>query len=348
MLACGQGRISGANAPRGMTPRRYFKMAKSLRTLLVSLLSLMLALTPALALADEAQPGEVIDSLGRVVALPESVERIVSLSPSNTEIIYALGAGDRVVGVDSYSDYPEEAAALESKVGTYTEPNVELIVSLAPDLVFADDNLQQETIDQLAELGVTVVAVTGKAYDDVAAAIELVAQCIGADPAGVLAEMEETYQQAQALVAPGESKSVYYALSFGEYGDWTSGEGTFANDMITMLGATNVGASLGQGWMSISIEKLLEADPDVILIPGDEAMVESFMADESYAELSAVKSGAVYAVDTNMSQRPGPRIAQAPLQFAQILYPEQAASETGEAGTDAGAVEAEPTAAPAA
>ena len=113
--------------------------------------------------------------------------------------------------------------------------------------------------------------------------------------------MEATRQQALALVNGDESKTVYYALSFGEYGDWTSGEGTFADDMINMLGATNVGAELGQGWLSISLEKLLEADPDVILIPGDETMVESFKSDASYAELSAVKNGAVYAVDMNMS-----------------------------------------------
>ncbi len=302
----------------------------------IAMLSLVLALLPALgaALADGAQPVDIIDSLGRAVTIETVPERIVSMSPSNTEILYALGAGDRVVGVDSYSDYPEEAAALESKVGTYTEPNVELIVSLEPDIVFADNNLQQDTIDQLDALGIKVVAVTGASYTDVAAAIELVAQCIGADASAVLADMQATEQQALALVDGQAAKSVYYALSFGEYGDWTSGEGTFADDMLNMLGATNVGAALGQGWLSISLEKLLEADPDVILIPGDESMVEAFKADASYAELSAVKNGAVYAVDMNMSQRPGPRLAQALLEFAQILYP--------------AADGAEPTAAPAA
>lgn len=323
-------------------------MNRYLKTALLMALALMLALSPVLTGAEAAQPVDIIDSLGRAVTIESVPERIVSMSPSNTEILYALGAGDRVVGVDTYSDYPEEAAALESKVGTYTEPNVELIVSLEPDIVFADNNLQQDTIDQLESLGVTVVSVTGTTYDDVPKAIELVAQCIGADATQVLADMEATRQQALALVNGDESKTVYYALSFGEYGDWTSGEGTFADDMINMLGATNVGAELGQGWLSISLEKLLEADPDVILIPGDETMVESFKSDASYAELSAVKNGAVYAVDMNMSQRPGPRLAQALLEFAQILYPDQGAADGADAATDATGAETAATEAPAA
>ena len=140
-------------------------MNRYIETALLMALALMLALSPVLAGAEAAQPVDIIDSLGRAVTIESVPERIVSMSPSNTEILYALGAGDRVVGVDTYSDYPEEAAALESKVGTYTEPNVELIVSLEPDIVFADNNLQQDTIDQLESLGVTVVSVTGTTYE---------------------------------------------------------------------------------------------------------------------------------------------------------------------------------------
>lgn len=301
-------------------------MKSRLSLVLALMLALTLTLCPAASMA-EAQPVEVIDALGRAVTVEGVPEKIVSLSPSNTEILFALGVGDKVVGVDSYSDYPAEAAAIENKVGDYTGPNVELIVSLEPDIIFADDTLQQDAIDQLSELGMTVVAVTGKTYADVPAAIQLVADCVGADAAPVLDDMEAVKAEALALAEGGESKSVYFALSFGEYGDWTSGTGTFVDDMLNMLGATNVGAELGAGWMSISLERLLEVDPDVILVPGDQAMVDSFMQTEAYAALSAVKNGTVYAVDANMSQRPGPRIAQALREFAGILYPaaEQAA-----------------------
>ena len=297
-------------------------MFRKLSLVLALVMALTLAAFPAASLA-EAQTVEVIDALGRAVTVEGVPERIISLSPSNTEILFALGVGDKVVGVDAYSDYPEEAAAIENKVGDYAGPNVELIISLEPDIVFADNTLQQDAIDQLSELGITVVAVTGTTYADVPAAIQLVAECVGADAAPVLADMAATEAEALALVSGDEGKSVYFALSFGEYGDWTSGTGTFVDDMLTMLGATNVGAELGAGWMSISLERLLEVDPDVILVPGDQAMADAFAATEAYAALTAVKSGAVYAVDANMSQRPGPRIAQALLEFAGILYPAQ-------------------------
>ena len=300
-------------------------MSHKLSVILSLMLALAIALCPICAMADSSESVEVIDALGRVVTIDSIPEKIVSLSPSNTEILFALGVGDKVIGVDSYSDYPEEAAAIENKVGDYAGPNVELIVSLEPDIVFADNTIQQDAIDQLDALGIKVVSVTGSTYDDVLAAIEMVAKCVGADATDVLGGMEATKEAAIAMI-PEESEkpSVYFALSYGEYGDWTSGKGTFVNDILSMLGAVNVGSDLGEGWLSISVEKLLECDPDIILIPGDESMVEAFKADATYAELSAVKNGTVYAVDANMSQRPGPRIADAIMEFATILYPESA------------------------
>ena len=156
----------------------------------------------------------------------------------------------------------------------------------------------------------------------------MVGQCVGVDGQSVVDAMDADKAAAEALVpADGDKPSVYFALSFGEYGDWTSGTGTFVDDIITDLSATNAAADLGEGWQSISVEKLLEADPDVILVPGDESMVEAFKSDAKYAELSAVKNGAVYAVDPNMSQRPGPRLGQAMCEFAEILYPANAEVE---------------------
>ena len=298
-------------------------MTKKLVSLLMALM-LVLA-CPLGALAEEAQPTEVIDALGRALTISAAPEKIISLAPSNTEILFALGVGDKVIGVDSYSDYPAEAAAIENKVGDYSGPNVELIISLEPDMVFADSTLQQDVINQLTELGITVVAATASRYDEVPAAIQLVADCVGADAAPVLAQMENEKAEALAMAEGGAQKSVYFAMSFGEYGDWTSGKGTFVDDMLSMLGATNAGAEVGEGWMSISLEKLLAADPDIILVPGDESMVEAFKADANYAQLSAVKNGAVYAVDPNMSQRPGPRISQALKEFAGIIFPAEAA-----------------------
>ena len=311
-----------------ITPKEVTVMVRKMSVFMALVLALVMALCPMGVMADEAQPVDVVDALGRTVTIDSVPEKIVSLSPSNTEILFALGVGDKVVGVDTYSDYPAEAAAIENKVGTYSNPNVELIVSLEPDVVFADDNLQQDAIDQLDKLGIKVVAVAGTDYASVQDSILMVGQCVGVDGQSVIDAMDADKAAAEALVpADGDKPSVYFALSFGEYGDWTSGTGTFVDDIITDLSATNAAADLGEGWQSISVEKLLEADPDVILVPGDESMVEAFKSDAKYAELSAVKNGAVYAVDPNMSQRPGPRLGQAMCEFAEILYPADAEVE---------------------
>ena len=255
-------------------------MVRKMSVFMAFVLALVMALCPMGAMADEAQPVDVVDALGRTVTIDSVPEKIVSLSPSNTEILFALGVGDKVVGVDTYSDYPAEAAAIENKVGTYSTPNVELIVSLEPDVVFADDNLQQDAIDQLDKLGIKVVAVAGTDYASVQDSILMVGQCVGVDGQSVIDAMDADKAAAEALVpADGDKPSVYFALSFGEYGDWTSGTGTFVDDIITDLSATNAAADLGEGWQSISVEKLLEADPDVILVPGDESMVEAFKSD---------------------------------------------------------------------
>ena len=249
-------------------------MVRKMSVFMALVLALVMALCPMGAMADDAQPVDVVDALGRTVTIDSVPEKIVSLSPSNTEILFALGVGDKVVGVDTYSDYPAEAAAIENKVGTYSNPNVELIVSLEPDVVFADDNLQQDAIDQLDKLGIKVVAVAGTDYASVQDSILMVGQCVGVDGQSVIDAMDADKAAAEALVpADGDKPSVYFALSFGEYGDWTSGTGTFVDDIITDLSATNAAADLGEGWQSISVEKLLEADPDVILVPGDESMV---------------------------------------------------------------------------
>ena len=299
-------------------------MVRKMSVFMALVLALVMALCPLGAMADEAQPVDVVDALGRTVTIDSVPEKIVSLSPSNTEILFALGVGDKVVGVDTYSDYPAEAAAIENKVGTYSSPNVELIVSLEPDVVFADDNLQQDAIDQLDKLGIKVVAVAGTDYASVQDSILMVGQCVGVDGQSVIDAMDADKAAAEALVpADGDKPSVYFALSFGEYGDWTSGTGTFVDDIITDLSATNAAADLGEGWQSISVEKLLEADPDVILVPGDESMVEAFKYDAKYAELSAVKNGKVYYLEKSLfHNKPNSRFAEAYKVLAQYLYPD--------------------------
>ncbi|NLG26108.1 MAG: ABC transporter substrate-binding protein [Clostridiales bacterium] len=276
--------------------------------------SMVLALALALALSCAAAaagfPVTLVDGGGREVTLDSQPQKIVSLSPSNTEILFALGVGDRVIGVDAVSNHPPEVAGIDI-VGDYSGPNVELILSLAPDVIFASNHLQADAIAQLTSLGAQVISVEAAAYDAIPASIQLIADAVGADAQPVLDAMAA--KQAEVLAnQPVASPKIYFALSFGEGGDWTAGPGTFIDDMIAMAGGVNVAASAGAPWAQYSLEQLIADDPDVILISSyADGLVEQFSAAEGYRELRAVKEGHVYAINADTSSRPAPRIVEA-------------------------------------
>lgn len=286
------------------------------------ILGLMLALmllVGGAVMAEEATT--VTDGMGREVSFTKTPETVVSLTPANTEILYALGLGDKVVGVDSYSNYPEEATS-NTIVGDYSGPNVELITSLKPDVVFAGNSLQQEVIDQLTDLGMTVVCNDPTLYEDIYGGIELIAQVMGVDASEVTGPMRAKEEEIAAKVEGASKVKVYFALSFGEYGDYTCGPNTFVDSMITMAGGENVAADTEVSWPQYSLEQLVSKDPDVILVSGDQSMVDAFTTTETYKELRAVKEGKVFAVDADTSNRPGPRIVEALEQIAKALHPE--------------------------
>lgn len=283
------------------------------------LLVLTVCLTLSVGALAQTYPLTLVDTAGNTVEIAAEPKTVISLAASNTEILYALGVGDKVVGVDAFSDYPAEALENAAVVGDYNGPNVESILSLDPDVVFASNYLQQEAIDALKAVGVAVVSVEATAYDDIIPSIRLVADVMGVSADAVIEKMNEEQAEALTLKDRCEGKTVYFALSFGEWGDWTAGDGTFIDGMITMLGAKNVAAGLGVAWPQYSVEQLLEKDPDVILVSGGEASAEAFCAFETYQALTAVKEGRVYGVDANTSSRPSQRITLALKEFAECI-----------------------------
>ncbi len=276
--------------------------------------SILLALILLLSVSTSALGVTVVDGMGREVTLSKTPETVVSLTPANTEVLYALGCGDKVVGVDNQSDYPADAAALDSKVGDYYAPNVEAIVALNPDVVFASDKLQQAAIDQLTALGVSVVCNDPTALADVAPGIELIAQVMGADPTPLVQDIHDRMEAAKT--------KVYFALTFGEYGNFTAGPGTFIDDILTALRCENVASKSAIAWPEYTMEQLALDDPDVILVSsmasaGD--VVEQLKVAPGYSELRCVKQGHVYAVDANLTSRPGPRIGEAVTVIAEAV-----------------------------
>lgn len=287
---------------------------------LALVLALLLALSVS-ALAESA-PISVVDGLGRTVELAAAPQKLVSLTPANTEILFALGLGDKVVGVDASSDYPPEAASC-AIVGDYSGPNLEAIVAAEPDVVFASTKLQQEAIEEMEKLGLTVICNEPNSYNDIAVGVQLIADATGADASAVLAAMDESKTAALAALEPRETPlKVYVAISFGEAGDFSVGPGTFIDDMLTMSGAINVASQFDFAWPMYSIEQLVLDDPDVILVSdytGDGSLLEQFKAAQGYKDLRCVQEGHVYALDANTSSRPAPRINEALAQIVAVL-----------------------------
>ena len=270
------------------------------------------------AAASAAEEIAVTDMVGREVTV-KSAERIVSLAPSATEILFALGVGDKIVGVDAFSDYPEETKNIEV-VGDYNGPDVEKIVSLSPDIVFCGNTLQEEMIGELEKLGLTVVATEAVAFEDIQKSIEMMGNIVGEqDAAKTVVDSINSAVETAKQNAPKEEITVYYAMSYRDMGNWTSGPGSFINTMIELAGGVPVTKDAADSWLEYPMEELVNRDPDIILLSSDMGSAEDISNVQGYADLSAVKNGKVYQMEANILSRPGPRIAEAIAIISDIL-----------------------------
>jgi iron complex transport system substrate-binding protein len=274
-------------------------------------------------------PIEIIDGLGRTVRLERHAERIVSLAPSNTEILFAIGAGDQVVGRDEFSDYPEAALTVPSIGGSFGEIIYEALIELQPDLVFAGEITPAEQVREMEELGLTVFWLTNPVtIQGMFTNLETTSLLAGhADKTreliGDLTARLETVQQALAEV---ETRPlVFYEIDGSDpLAPWTSGKGTFIDTLIQLAKGKNIGRVLDGDYAQISIEELLVQDPDVILL-GDAAWgvtAESVAARAGWETLQAVETQLIFPFDDNLASRPGPRLIEGLETLARLLHPE--------------------------
>lgn len=270
--------------------------------------------------ASEAAPQEttITDMLGREVTIG-ATDTIVSLAPSATEILFALGVGDRVVGVDNYSNYPEEAQNIDI-VGDFNGPDIEKIVALEPDVIFCGNTLQDEQISDLENLGMTVVATEAVAYEDIPESIAMMGDILGkqAEAQSVIDNLSAAEDEAKAN-APEQAPTVYYAMSYGDMGNWTSGPGSFINTMIEIAGGVPITKDADAPWLEYPIEQLVMDDPDIILVSSDMGSTDDISMAQGYSDLTAVKDGKVYLMQADILSRPGPRIADALRAISQAL-----------------------------
>ncbi len=258
---------------------------------------------------------ENVDAMGNEVsasAIPEAELTIVSTAPSATEILFALGCGDNIVGVDVSSIYPEEAAAIE-KVGDFNGFDVEKVIALNPSVVFAGNGLQHEDIAALEKAGLNVVAVEATYYDDIAKSITMIGDVVGKkDEAAALnqqiADVEKTVKEKTAALT--QKPSVYYVMGIGEYGNWTSGKGSFINTIIEMAGGTPITNDATSEWLEYPVEDLVKMDPDILLVSSRVAE-DDLKAATGYSDMTAIKEGHYYIVDAGVIELPGPRIGEA-------------------------------------
>ncbi len=266
-------------------------------------------------------PYEFKTADGGKVVLDKEPQRIISLSPTFTEVVYALGAGDRLVGRTDYCDYPLEAAKVTS-VGSMTKPSVEKITELKPDVVLVSF-MDKDMVDKIQLTGAKVIQLSsGESIEGSYQNMAEIAKVLNENENGaklidgIKTEIAAVNEKVKAL----DPIATYYVVGFGKNGDYTAGDKTFINDLITAAGGKNV-ATDAEGW-SYTSEKLMEKDPKFIIMGAHAQMTDAFKTTEPYKNLTAVKEGRVLEIDENLMSREGPRMGQGVKTLAEILHPE--------------------------
>jgi iron complex transport system substrate-binding protein len=292
--------------------------------LLLSACQAQASATPGAVALDELR---LVDDLGREIVLSEPARRIVSLAPSNTEILFALGAADQLVGRDQFSDYPAEAAQVTDIGSSFEALNTELIVSLEPDLVLAAEINTPEQVSALEQVGITVYYMNNPAtLEDLYENLATVAQLSGrdADAKALIESLQTRVAEVDKKLAPISSRpSVFYELDGTDPAKpYTAGKGTFITLLIERAGGYNIASDI-EGYPQLSLEQVVEADPAFIIL-GDSmwgVTPEMVAARPGWGDLQAVQSGNVYPFDDNLVSRPGPRLVEGLETLARLLHP---------------------------
>lgn len=268
-----------------------------------------------------AFPASITDFQNRSVAISKRPERIVSIGPSNTEFLFALGVGDRVVGTDDFSDEPAAAKTKEHVGGV--KVSLEKVVSLKPDLIITV-KFSDGTIEALSQLNAAVLVVDPQGAADVARSATLIGQAVGADGAKLARDIQTQLDAVKAKTDTAPKAKVFHEVDASDPAKiYTVGPGSFIDDLIKIAGGTNVFASAKTAYPTVSGEEIIRTDPDVIVL-GDAlygTSVDSVTSRPGWSGLSAVKNKRVYA-GLSLFSRPGPRLGLAAQEYAKLVHPE--------------------------
>lgn len=286
---------------------------------LLAILGMFLALTACNPVGEA--PQYLTDDLGRSVTINGTPQRIISLAPSNTEILFALGLADRIVGVTDYCDYPPEALN-KTKIGGYVNPDIEKIVALEPDLVLIAYGTPMDVIDNMAGLGLTAFGIKTVDMADLLNDVRTVGKITGKETEAnaLAAEMETKIQEVTRQTEGLEQRPrVFYIVGNGPL--WTAGSDTFIDELIQKAGGVNICENI-TGYSEVSLEYVVAADPEIIITSSWPGVYDWAMNSTELAVTAARQGGSVCACDDNLVQRPGPRLVQGLEWFAHFIHPE--------------------------
>jgi len=306
------GKYATHSRPSGPNPQGS---ARVLAPLLAATLS---ALLPA-----HASARIVKDQTGRNVNVPDRPQRLVSLAPNITEIVYALGLGDELVGDTDYCDFPPEAKN-KPHVGTMLNPSLERIVALKPDLALGTPEAnRRETADQLERLGIPVYGVTANTLAGTLTSIEDLGRILGrgAEAGKLVAQMQAGIDRIEKRIEGQPKPKVLFVVWYRPL--ITVGPKTFIADVIRAAGGIPIGENLTGEWPRLTLEALLPENPGVIILPKTDSFapsMEEFQTLPGWKELEAVKAGRMFFVSESIL-RPGPRLVDALDELAGILHP---------------------------
>ncbi len=240
------------------------------------------------------------------------IKTCISLAPSITETICALNKADMLIGVDVNSNYPQSITSLP-KVGDFNGPDVEKIVSLNPDVIFAGRTVQDDAIEKLRKLGYLVVEAEPETIDEIYETIALIGQTLGCEAdaetlSNEIKQQVEDHWFKNALYS--YLPTTYYAMSYGDLGNWTCGNGSFINELIGIAGGLPA-VTLDTPWLELNLEQIVVINPDVILVADDVGSAQQLLAENGYSGTNAALKKQVFEIDADLISRPGPRIVEA-------------------------------------
>lgn len=276
----------------------------------------------------EAAPLTVVDDVGRSVVLRGPPKRIMTLAPSNTEVLFALGAQDRIVAVDQWSDFPPAAKA-KHRVAPLN-PSLEQIVSFSPDLILSAHG-GAEPLLPLERQGIQVMIFAPRTLDDIYRNILLMGRIVDAEARaeGLVRAMRQRVGAVVQRVRDAPRPTVFIELDGSDPSrPFTAGPGSFIDLLVRLAGGANIAATTRGAWPQFSLEELIRADPDLIILSDASAPInpqtpELVASRSGWSRLRAVRRGAIFPIDSDLISRPGPRIVEGLERLARLLHPDR-------------------------